>query len=76
MSASPGSFGAGVRARRRHVDIPQPTEPFYIGDSFKDPAPPRSMWDEERESPWLVRLYAWAFVASLVGCGVAARSCS
>lgn len=47
------------------MEIPQPTEPFYIGASFKKPAPPRSMWQDEIESPWLIRLYGYAFLGAI-----------
>lgn len=48
------------------LDIPQPTEPFSIGSTFKKPAPPRSMWDAERKSPWLVLLYLLAFLGVIL----------
>ena len=46
------------------MDIPQPTQPFFIGETFKDESPPqKSMWQDEIESPWLVRLYVYGVIA-------------
>jgi hypothetical protein len=47
------------------MDLPLPTEPGRDDSAWHKPAPP-SMWQEEIESPWLVRLYGWAFVAAIV----------
>ena len=53
------------------MNVPQPTEPLSIGASWKKP-PPR-MWQEEIESPWMVRLYGWGFVAAIVVSALYAR---
>ena len=38
--------------------------------------PPRSMWDEERHSPWLIPLYLVAFFGTILCSHIFARLAS
>lgn len=48
------------------MDIPQRTEPDGFGSTFSKPAPQRSMWQDELDNPWIVRLYAAGVIAGVL----------
>lgn len=43
------------------------------GETFKQPAPQRSMWADERDDPRLIHLYGWTFTAAIAASAVLAR---
>jgi len=42
------------------LPFPLETEPVHRGTKFKQPAPQRDMWEDERRFPWLLVLYVGA----------------
>ena len=52
--------------------IPQEREPDHYGSTWTQP-PRRSMWQEEIESPWLIRLYVYSVLAVVIVSALVAR---
>lgn len=77
IHAEPRGLEDGCESKatsHRSTEIPAPTEPFFFV-LVEKPAPPLSMWDEERESPWLLHLYRLALIASIF-CSMLLDRCS